>query len=373
MEEVARLCELEVMAPVPWFPPLRLHERYYNYSRVVSEEWVGSLRVYHPGFFLLPKVGKALDGVSMFLGTYGPARRLQQRFPFDLIDVHYAYPDGYAGYLLARALGKPYTITIRGTDINLLARYPLRRRLIYKALSQASGVISVCQALKEAAIPLGVPEAKITVIPNGVDVTRFFPVDKRRARERVHLPPDRRILLSVGHLCERKGFHLLIDAMGDLIKKVGRDLLLVIVGGNTHDGDFKTYLEGRIARQGLENHVLLAGPKPPDELRVWYSAADLSCLASSREGWPNVCLESLACGVPVVATRVWGTPEVLCSPDYGLLINRRSAEALATGIEQALKKEWDSEKMIAYARQNTWQKVAGQVIKIFESVGQSPV
>jgi glycosyltransferase involved in cell wall biosynthesis len=218
---------------------------------------------------------------------------------------------------------------------------------------------------------LGIPKEKITVIPNGVDLFRFFPVNKQEARKIANLPLDRRIILSVGHLCERKGFHLLIDAMKELIKRGEKDLLLVIVGGNTHEGDFRKYLEERIIRQGLENHVLLAGPKPPDELRIWYSAADLFCLASSREGWPNVCFESLACGVPVIATRVWGTPEVICSPDYGLLVEERSVEALTAKIEQGLKTEWDSEKMVAYARQNTWQGVAGKVLEVFESVSKS--
>jgi len=370
MEEVAKLCRLEVVAPVPWFPPLRFGERYYNYSQVAREEWIGRLPVYHPRFFLLPKVGKELDGLLLFLGAYRAVKKLQQRFSFDIVDVHYAYPDGYAGYLLARALGKPYTITVRGTDVNLLVQYPLRRRLILTALSKADRVIAVCQALKEAAVRIGVPEEKISVIPNGVDVTKFFPVDRREARKLADLPLDRRIILSVGHLCERKGFHLLIDGMRELIKRVGPNLLLVIVGGNAHEGDFKAYLQERIARQGLENHVVLAGPKPPEELRIWYSAADLFCLASSREGWPNVCFESLACGVPVIATPVWGTPEVICSPDYGLLVGERSVTALVAGIEQGLKREWDSEKMVAYARQNTWQGVAEKVIKVFESVHQ---
>lgn len=370
MEEVARLCELEVVAPVPWFPAFRFIKSYYPYSQIQREEWMENLHVSHPRFFLLPEVGKILDGFWIFLGAYRTVKKLQARFPFDLIDAHYAYPDGYAGYLLARAFNKPYTVTIRGSDVNLLPQYPLRRQLIRKTLLKADRVIAVCQALKDASIRLGIPKEKITVIPNGVNPSRFFPLNKQEARKMANLPLNRRIILSVGHLCERKGFHLLIDAMKELIKRGEKDLLLVIVGGNTHEGDFRKYLEERIVRQGLENHVLLAGPKPPDELRVWYSAADLFCLASSREGWPNVCFESLACGVPVIATRVWGTPEVICSPDYGLLVEERSVEALTAKIEQGLKMEWDPEKMVAYARQHSWQGVARKVLEVFESVSK---
>jgi glycosyltransferase involved in cell wall biosynthesis len=329
---------------------------------------MGRMRVCHPRFCLLPKVGKGLDGLMMFLGIYPAVKRLHRRFSFDLLDVHWAYPDGYAGYLLARALKKPYTVTIRGTDVNLFPQHPVRRRLIHRALSHANRVIAVCQALKDAAVEIGVPEETIIVIPNGVDLTKFFPLKREDARRQLNLPLDRRIVLSVGHLCERKGFHLLVDAMNDLIKRVGDDLLLVIVGGNVHEGDIYSMLKDRIAQRGLENHVLLAGAKPPEELHQWYSAADLFCLASSREGWPNVCFESLACGVPVVATPIWGTPEVICSPDYGLLVDERTSESLADGIERGLRRQWDSEQMIAYARQNTWQNVAQKVMDVFESV-----
>lgn len=368
MQEVAKLCDLEVVAPVPWFPPLRLQERYYNYSQVVPEEYIDNLRINHPRFFVFPKLGKALDGLWLFLGAYRVAKQLRSRFPFDLIDAHFAYPDGYAGYLLARAFRKPYTITIRGSDINHLTHYPLRRRLICNALLKANRVISVSQALKEVAVRIGVPEENIIVIPNGVDLAKFFSMDKQEARKMANLPIDRRIILSVGHLCELKGFHLLIDGMRDLLKKIGQDLLLIIVGGNSIEGDFRAYLQQRIVRQGLENHVILAGPKSHNELRIWYNAADLFCLASSREGWPNVCFESLACGVPVITTRVGGTPEIICSSDYGILVNERSAEALTAGLQQGLKTEWNPEKMIAYARQNTWQSVARKVMNVFDSI-----
>jgi glycosyltransferase involved in cell wall biosynthesis len=371
MEEVAKLCALEVVSPVPFFPPLRVSERYYNYSQVAREEWIGGMRVHHPRFFLLPKVGKGLDGLLLFLSIYPAVKRLHQRFPFDLLDVHFAYPDGYAGYLLARALRKPYTVTIRGSDVNLLPQHPVRRRLIHRALSNANRVIAVCQALKDAVVALDVPEENVTVVSNGVDLAKFFPIGKEEARKKANLPMDRRIILSVGHLCELKGFHLLVDAMETLLRKVGRDLLLVIVGGNSHEGDFLTYLKDRVTQRGLENHVLLVGPKPPEELHAWYSATDLFCLASSREGLPNVCFESLACGVPVVATRVGGVPEVICSPDYGLLVDERTPEALAAGIERGLARQWDSQKMVDYARQHTWANVARKVLSVFEAVCQT--
>jgi glycosyltransferase involved in cell wall biosynthesis len=101
-------------------------------------------------------------------------------------------------------------------------------------------------------------------------------------------------------------------------------------------------------------------------LRDWYSAADVYCLASETEGWPNVLLESLACGTPVVATNTWGTPEIICSEDYGLLVER-SAASIAHGLQTALAKEWNCQAMIAYAATHTWQNVAKKVVENFAS------
>ncbi|HWP47806.1 MAG TPA: glycosyltransferase family 4 protein [Candidatus Limnocylindrales bacterium] len=373
MEAVAEYCQVEVVAPIPWFSSLRPSRSYGPSSEVRYKEWIGKLQVYHPPFFFIPKIGKGLDGWGLFLSAYAACKKLQRYFPFDLLDVHYAYPDGYAGYLMSRAFNKPYTVTIRGSDINVLAQDPLRRRLIYKALSRANRVIAVSRSLKEATVRLGVPEENITVIPNGVDLATFFPMDRRVARKTLHLPTDKKILLSVGRLTELKGFHLLIEAMGSLVKRFGEDLLLVIVGGEAERGNFRAYLEKRITEQGLERYVLLAGSRPPHELRVWYNAADLFCLVSSREGCPNVCLEALACGVPVVATRVGGIPEIICAPDYGLLIPEREVEAIAAGIGQGLKTKWDTEKIVLYARQQSWARKAKKVVEVFEAICRKPL
>lgn len=366
MEAVAEHCQVEVVVPILWFPSLHLWGSYNRSSKY--EEWIDKLHVYHPPFFFIPKVGKVLDGWWLFLSAYTTCRKLQRYFPFDLLDVHSAYPDGYAGYLMVQAFHKPYTVTLRGSDINVLAQGPLRRRLIYKVLSRANRVIAVSQPLKEGAICLGVPEAHITVIPNGVDLVTFFTMDRREARETLHLPPDKKIILSVGRLTELKGFHLLIDAMVSLIKRLGEDLLLVIVGEDSQNGKFRAYLEKRITGQGLEPYVLLAGPKLPHELRVWYNAADVFCLASSREGCPNVCLEALACGVSVVATRMGEIPEIICSPKYGLLILERKVEAIAAGIEQGFTTQWDSEKVVRYAWQHSWPRKAKKVVEVFEAI-----
>ena len=181
------------------------------------------------------------------------------------------------------------------------------------------------------------------------------------------MPLDRQIVLSVGRIVENKGYHLIIEAL-HLLQQAGKKIpYLVIVGGAADEALYPVKLQTTIARLKMQEHVRLTGAQPNETLRDWYSAADVYCLASETEGWANVLLESLACGTPVVATNVWGTPEVIKSDEYGLLVER-SAEKIAAGLEAALNKDWKTEAMIEYAAAQTWEKVAQQISENFARI-----
>lgn len=365
VKAMAKLCDLRVVAPVPWFPALQRFEKYYTYSQVPKTETSDGLDIAHPRYVTLPKIGKSIDGWLMYRSTLRSMQHIQQEFDFDIIDAHWAYPDGYAAILLGQELGKPVSLTIRGDDISTFMDYPDRCKRIVYALDQAQGVIGVCQALCDAAVSGGAQGHNFTVIPNGVDADKFHPVSQKAARAHLKQPQERRILLSVGHLTERKGFHHVMEAVRILVQQGMHDLLYVIVGGADAEGNFRSELEKQIDAHQMHEHVLLAGAQPHAELNYWYSMADLFCLASSREGWPNVLFEALACGKPVVATRAWGIPEVICSDEYGVLVEERNGVALAHGIEAAFRREWDTEAILAYARANTWDRVGQKVINTF--------
>jgi teichuronic acid biosynthesis glycosyltransferase TuaC len=363
MTRFARLdgCEVKVIAPVPYFPALKGNWR-WQFSQVLHQEIREGIEVYHPRRFMIPKVGMALYGLMMFLSVLPTVKRIRKDFDFDLIDAHWVYPDGLAAVLLGRVFKKPVIVSARGSDINLYSNFPVIRRLLQYTLGKADKVISVCAALKEAMIRLGIPAAKIAVVPNGVDAEKFHRVPKEAARIRLGLPADKKIILSVGGLVSRKGFDLLIKALNILLTKGFRDLYLVIIG----DGECREKLEKLISFFGLDNNVRLTGSILHKDLYSWYSAADLFCLVSSREGWPNVLLESLACGTPVVATKVWGVPEVIGSDEVGLL-TERTEQAIAETILLALRKEWRSDDLIEYAKKNTWEGTAWGVRHVFES------
>ncbi len=357
-------CSVKVIAPVPYAPSFRLGWR-WRFSRVVPWETREGIDVYHPRYFMTPKIGMALYGLTMFLSVLPAVKRIQRMYDFDLIDAHYAFPDGFAAVLLGRLLNKPVVVTAHGSDINLFKEFPVIRRLVQYTLGRADRVIAVSEALKGVMTQWPLSREKIAVIPNAIDPSKFYRVPKEEARRKLGLPTmETRVLLSVGGLTPVKGFDLLMKAVKILREEHQEtELCVLIVGEGTSRGE----LEQLIADLHLEGCVRLVGPIPHDELYWWYSAADLFCLASIREGWPCVLLESLACGTPIVATSVGGVPEVICDDTIGLLTTR-SARDMAEKIFSALNTSWDAQKISGYASGQTWDRAARSVSRLFESV-----
>lgn len=345
--------DLRVVAPVPWFPVT--NPRFGQYARwagVPASEARHGIEITHPRYLTLPKFGMALQPSLMFraLARHVPAL-LRRTGDVDLIDIHYFYPDGVAGAWLAAMLGKPCTITARGTDISLIPLVSSRaRRLIVEAASSASAAVTVCQALNDALVGLGVPAMKVHTLRNGVDLELFQPRDRALARSALGV--DGPLLLSVGHLVERKGHHLIVEALADL-----SGVTLLIAG----DGPERGTLERTAERAGVADRVRFLGAVAHEQLAEIYSAADVLVLASSREGWANVLLEAMACGTPVAATDIWGTPEVVATPEAGRLIPERTAKAIAATVQRLLAELPDRAATRAYAGRFSWDATtAGQ-------------
>ena len=364
MAHFARLdgCKIKVVAPIPYFPALKLGWR-WKFSQVARQEIRDGIEVYHPRYFMIPKIGMALYGWMMYRSVLPLVKQIKSDFDFDLIDGHYVYPDGGAAIQLGRFFNKPVVVSARGSDVNLFRTFPLIRRMLRYALLRADRVIAVSEALKAAMIELDIPAEKIAVIPNGVDAAKFYPIPQDEARRALRLP-DQRLILSVGNLNDNKGFDLLIKSFRKVVDGVDRSgVQLIIVG----DGPSRGKLENIIASLKLAGRVRLTGAVPHGQLRLWYSAADLFCLVSEREGWPNVLLESLACGTPVVTTRAGGIPEIIRSERIGLLTDRNEA-SIAAALTSALDKSWKRDEILDHARQHTWHRTALAVLSVFQSV-----
>ncbi len=374
---IAALAKLDgvnvrVVAPVPYFPgtprwlPRTVLARWQQVAHIPRAEMIGELPTSYPRYLVTPKIGMSFYGGWMASGTWETVRRLHAEKPFDLIDAHYAYPDGYAATVIGERLKIPVVITARGTDINLFSRMPLIRPKIVQALNRAAGVIAVSEALKTRMVELGTPPEKIAVIRNGIDREVFFPRDRDDARLRLGLDPEDRILLAVAALAPVKGIDRLIAAMA-LLKAAepGSRLKLLVIG----EGTERRALESQISNLNLQGCVRLLGAKHQNELADWYSAADLFCLASHREGCPNVVVESLACGLPVVAANVGGVAELLSSQTCGQLISVPNAENFAAGIQTALEAVWNREEIAASSGAKSWDEVASEVGQFFTELG----
>jgi len=349
--------ENRVIAPVPWFPfSAPIFGEYAKYAKVSRQERRHGLEIFHPRYPLIPKIGMNFAPRMLSWGSFSSLRTLiNSGFDFDVIDAHYFYPDGVAAALMAAKLKKPLVITARGTDINLIPKYRIPRQQILWAAQQASAIITVCQALKDELVALGGNEEKITVLRNGVDLKLFQPSSRQAVRQRLNL--NRPTILSVGHLIRRKGHDKVIKAMSEL-----PEAELLIIG----DGEEELALRRLCESLELQSRVRFVGHVDQDALPDYYSAADVLVLASSREGWPNVLLEAMACGTPVVATPVWGSPEVVRKPEAGRVAEENSVPALIAAIKDLFLHYPDRRLTRQYAEMHSWDNTTQGQVRIFQ-------
>lgn len=357
-----------VVAPTPWFPfqsLLRLFKPHFRPMPPAHQQQSG-VDVWYPRYFSIPGVFKQWDGLFMALSTYAMVRRLKQAGRADIIDAHFAYPDGYAATLLGRWLKLPVAITLRGTETRH-ARTPALVGPLKKALQEATRLIAVSSELKSLALQLGADPARAMVVGNGVDISKFQPHPKDQARAKLGIAPHARVLISVGGLVERKGFHRVIPLLPELLKTYP-DLVYLIVGGASAEGDNRVELEKMVAELGMGPHVRFLGPKPHEALAEVLSAADVFVLATRAEGWANVFLEAMACGLPVVTTDVGGNREVVCRPELGEVVPFGDAQALAQALQAALTAPWHAERIRQYAQENAWPHRVQVLVDVFRSL-----
>ena len=351
-----------VVAPVPWFPSR--HPRFGTYAVHASaprEEQRHGIRVLHPRYLVLPKIGMSLAPFLLAQSVKPVIERVLTQFPFDLIDAHYFYPDGVAAVLLGKRFGKPVVISALGTDVNLIPRYRLPRQMILWAAKHAAGMITVARALKDRLVALGVPAGRIEVLRNGVDLQLFRPVDREGWRRRLGF--SRTTLLSVGNLVPLKGHDLAIRAL-----RLLPEIDLVIVG----DGPERAALGALAQELAVGDRVTFVPVLPQEDLRHYFGAADALVLASSHEGWANVLLESMACGTPVVASNVGGTPEVVSAPEAGVLMADRTPQALANAARGLFASYPDRGATRRYAEGFSWDATTAGHLRLFSRILSAP-
>ena len=347
--------QVEVGAPIPYAPKyLRDTSRGYLAS-LPAMEMIAGLPVHHPRYGLIPRVSMPVHGLLMYAGCLSLARRLHRQHHFDCIDAHYVFPDGLAAVLIGRSLGIPVALTARGTDIHTFPGLPTIRPQIRWALRHAAGIAAVSSSLASIMLALEPAIGSVDVIENGVDGERFFAEDRLLARKKIGLNADEKIVVSVAALKHVKGPDLLLRA-ASLLKKSTPRCRILFVG----KGPELSALQRLASQLDCADICTFVGPVANEQLRHYYSAADVSCLASRNEGWPNVVLESLACGTPVVGTNVGGVPEILRQPELGIVV-AANPQSIHAGLRQAIDRRWNPDLLVAYARAQTWDNVAARV------------
>jgi teichuronic acid biosynthesis glycosyltransferase TuaC len=351
-----------VLAPVPYFPfTAKLFGTYGQFARVPLVEERHGVKVHHPRYALIPKIGMSTAPRTLYLAARAACRRLGlDKNSIDVIDAHYFYPDGVAAAMLARHLDIPFVVTARGTDLNVLPDFPIVRRQIIWAAQQASATITVSSALKQKLLALGADPARAAVLRNGVDLEVFKPADRETSRRQLGVSGH--VILSVGNLVPLKGHELTIDAMASLT-----DSTLLIAGG----GPLREALQARAIARGVAARVRLLGEVAHKQLAELYSAADVFVLMSEREGWANVLLEAMACGTPALATNVGGNGEIVAAPAAGLLLRRRSTEGLIEAVQTLRRQMPERAATRRYAEGFGWGAVAAANFALLSAASKS--
>ena len=337
-----------VVAPVPWFPfRYRRFGAYAAFARVPEYEQRHGIHIHHPRYPVIPKLGMNIAPSLMYRALLPVARKLLANGEhFDLIDAHYFYPDGVAAVRLGEAIGKPVVITARGSDVNVISRYRSPARQIQWAAKQAAAVVTVSQALKDKLVSLGGNSGNITVLRNGVDLECFRPLDRTAIRAELALAGP--VWLAVGHLIELKGVHVTLAALAKTA-----DTILMIAG----EGPEEIRLRKLADRLGIAPRVRFLGAIPHAELCRYYNAADAMVLASSREGMPNVVLESLACGTPVIAAPFESAAELIHAPEAGEIAESHTPDAIALAWQRLENGRPERSATRRYAEQFGWRPV----------------
>jgi glycosyltransferase involved in cell wall biosynthesis len=349
---------VEVVAPVPYAPPAVRVARWRKLRAIPREEEIDGMVVAHPRYAAVPGV----DVLSGF--TYGMAvldglrRRLRARGPF-LIHAHCAYPDGVGVARAARRLGVPYAITAHGSDINVYAQRPSLRPQVKAAFAGACGVVAVSRAVAEKIEALGTGTPLERIPCAGFDPALFGSQDRGACRDALGIDRAARVVLFVGNLVPVKAVDVLLAAWGMLRDDRAR---LLVVG----DGADRAALQTQAGRSG----VVFLGALPQGEVARWMGAADVLVLPSRSEGMPNVVVEALASGVPVVASRVGGIGELVVEGGNGLLVEPGEAPALAAALASALGRSWDRNGIRASVSHLTWAALAERNLSFLARVSR---
>jgi N-acetyl-alpha-D-glucosaminyl L-malate synthase BshA len=370
IKNLSSLCDVKLINPYPWIPRFRLFRKWI----IPHIQKQNNIEIYHPKYIPLPgSFFNFIKGIWCFIFIRSEVEKLNKKFNFDIIHAHRIFPEGFASVLLGESCKKPVVVTIHGSDINFLTKNLIIKRMIVFALNRANKIIVVSERLKKRILEMRIPEKKIEVLLNAVDTDKFKLQNKIDARRKLGLPLDKKIILFVGNFVDVKNPLSLIEISHRLRERRKKDFLLIMIG----DGYLKNEIKNKINAYSIQELIFLVGPRPHEEIPLWMAAADFLVLPSRNEGMPTVLLEAMACGLPIVATRVGGIPEVINDGENGILIDSNNIRELERSIvslidDEKLREKIRTNELSFLKKKNvTWQEQAHIIFDIYKEVLRS--
>jgi teichuronic acid biosynthesis glycosyltransferase TuaC len=360
--------QVNVISALSYFPQFMLKfKRFRNLVKCVSYPQnysYGNINVYYPKYCPLPTFPDFFMLIRKHF-NYSAVKSLiaKKKIDFDIIHSHFIFPAGYVGMKLKERYHVPLIITAHGGDVY---KTPFKNdkwfQLSKSILEHADKIITTSNRnfniiMKE----FGISKYKVHIIGNGFDDKKFYKRDQYQIREKLSLPQNKKILLSIGNLVEIKGHKYLIEAINKVLE-IRKDILCIIIGR----GIEKDNLQNQIDSLRLNDTIKIINGINHDNVPIWMNACDLFVLPSLDEGFPTVIPEALACGKPVIASRVGGVPEIVNNEYIGELFQKKDIDDLATVIIDALNKEWDNEKIIKYTQEYTWDNIANKIKYVYD-------
>jgi glycosyltransferase involved in cell wall biosynthesis len=360
VRSIAKIADIRVLAPQP---SLNAWLNKSNKNKCLPAD--SSFDPLFPLVPYVPKFGSLLND-SLFAYRIGPCiQDIRNKFPFDVVLCSWLFPDASAIARLAPVMGFPYVAVAQGSDVHQYLHMAGRRSKIVATVNESAKTITRSAELARLLFEAHVEKNKLEVIYNGVETDVFYPGNAQIAREKLGLPVNAKIILYIGNLLPVKNPGLALESFGRLVSEsqAPADLRLVFIG----QGALERELRGNAESMGISAQILFVGAQPPAQVAEYLRAADVLCLPSDNEGLPNVLLEALACGKPVVATRVGGIPEVLNRPELGRLVPARDAKTMTKALTEILLTPPSMDFIASVGRNNSWKCTAEKYVSVLQA------
>jgi teichuronic acid biosynthesis glycosyltransferase TuaC len=370
LKALSKYVDIKVINPIPWFPGQNLFKRYKHRSNIPLQDTIGGLDVYHPRFLSVPKFLKGGEGDQYLKAIKPVVDEIRKDFEFDLVDMHWTFPDLPAGIAIGKEFNKKTIVTLRGMEAFHEQDNDQRHQIVAKGLKDVNAIIALSQELKEKGDELSGNPKKSVVIRNGVDTEQFYFIPKAESRDHIGMDQSEINILSVGSLIHRKGFDLIVKCIAKLKKEEKyKNIRLYIIGSQGPEGDYRKELNLLIEKLHVKENIIFVGQVANSKLKYWYSAVNIFCLASRGEGSPNVLSEALVCGCPSITTDVGSAKEMInTKPDLGLCVKPDSEAEFFSAIDELLSVNLDRIGNFEFHSQFNWDWCAEKVSHEYEKL-----